>query len=79
MNHDKKSTVIIDIYDTVWSQDNQQNIILTNIFRGPHDRNYDKTNDLLILKKCLLRIHKLFIDNNYNDIRNFIHDCVLSM
>lgn len=78
LNHDKKSTVILDINDTSWIDENDRNIILVNIFKGPHDKNYDKNNDLIIVKKCLLKIHKLFVDNNYEDIQNFIHDCVLS-
>jgi hypothetical protein len=77
-NHNKKSTVILDINETSWIEEHDRNIILINIFKGPHDKNYDKNNDLLIVKKCLLKIHKLFIDNNYGDIRNFIHECVLS-
>ncbi len=76
LNHDTKSTVIIDINANVWRPEEEQNIILISIFRGPHDRNIN--NDLLIVKKCLLRIHKLFIDNQYQDIRNFIHSSVLS-
>jgi hypothetical protein len=75
LNHDIKSTVIIDINAKLWNQDEEENIILISIFRGPHDRN--NNNDLLIVKKCLLRIHKLFIDNHYDDIRNFIHNSVM--
>ena len=78
LNHDKKYSVIIDINDTAWGDDYNRNIILISIFKGPHDKNYDKNGDLLVVKKCLLKIHKLFIDNNYEDIRNFIHQCVLA-
>ena len=78
INQNEKHTVIIDLYADNW--DNfDTNIIIIQPFRGPHDNNYDKNNDLLIIKKCLLRIHKLFVDNLYNDIRNYIHDCVLSI
>ena len=78
INHNKNNTVIIDLSEDLWS-DCDTNIILIQPFRGPHDVNYDKNNDLLFMKKCLLRIHKLFVDNLYSDIRNYIHDCVLSM
>ena len=47
----------------------------------PHKPFWDPitiNNDLLLLKKCLLRINKLFSDNHYGDIREFIHECVLS-
>ena len=78
INHNKNNTVIIDLSETLWD-DCDRNIVLIKPFRGPHDNNYDKNNDLLFMKKCLLRIHKLFVDNLYSDIRNYIHDCVLSM
>jgi hypothetical protein len=78
INQDKKYSVIIDLHANNWD-DSDTNIILIQSFRGPHDNNYDKNNDLLIMKKCLIRIHKLFIDNLYDDIRNYIHDCVLSI
>lgn len=68
------NTLIIDIYK-VW-KDNEKNLILINIFRGPHDVNYDTNNDLILLKKCLLRIHRLFIDNGYDDITKYIHEAI---
>ena len=78
IKHNKNNTVIIDLSEDLWDACDS-NIILIKAFRGPHDVNYDKNNDLLFMKKCLLRIHKLFVDNLYSDIRNYIHDCVLSM
>ena len=69
-----KNTIIVDISNT-WSLD-EKNVILINIFKGPHDINYDKNNDLFILKKCLCRIYKLFIDNSYGDITSYITECI---
>ena len=71
---DEINTVVIDIHN-VW-KNNEKNLILINIFRGPHDINYDTNTDLILLKKYLLRIHKLFIDNGYDDIRKFLHDVI---
>lgn len=71
----REHTVLIDINDKMWN-DYFENLILINIFRGPHDTSYDKNTDLQFLKKCLLRIHKSFTDNNSDDIRQFIHNSV---
>jgi len=76
LNHNLKSSVIIEINPNTWRIEEDQNIIIISIFRGPHDKIIN--NDLLILKKCLLRINKLFIDNNYEDIRKFIYDSIMT-
>jgi len=75
MNLSKEYTVIVDINDKLWIN-NYENIILINIFRGPHDISYDKNMDLQFLKKCLLKIYKSFTDNNSTDIRQYIHNTV---
>jgi len=72
LNLDPKYTVIIDIHKN-WIYDDK-NLLLINIFRGPHDINYDNNTDLLTLKKYLIRLHKLFIDNSYDDITNYFND-----
>lgn len=72
LNLDPKYTVIVDIYKN-WIYDHK-NLLLINIFRGPYDINYDNNIDLLTLKKYLIRLHKLFIDNSYDDITNYIND-----
>lgn len=72
LNLDPKYTVIIDIHKN-WIYD-EKNLLLINIFRGPYDINYENNNDLLNLKKYLIRLHKLFIDNSYDDITNYIND-----
>lgn len=72
LNLDPKYTVIIDIHKN-WIFD-EKNLLLINIFRGPYDINYDNNTDLLTLKKYLIRLHKLFIDNSYDDITNYIND-----
>jgi hypothetical protein len=77
MNLKKEECVIIDINDKMWN-DYLENLILINVFRGPHDIGYDKNTDLQFLKKCLLRIYKSFMDNNSNDIRQYIHSSVES-
>ena len=77
MNLDCKNTVIVDIHD-VW-KNYEKNLIMTNIFRGPHDVGYDTNMDLLVLKKCLLRIHKLFADNGYDDITKYIYESVCTV
>ena len=77
LNLDKKHTIILDYNDKQWDN-NRENLIIVNSFKGPHDISYDKNNDLLFLKKCLIRIYKLFVDNNCNDIREYIHSTVLS-
>jgi hypothetical protein len=74
INLEPEYTVIVDIYK-IWKE-NENNLILTNIFRGPYDINYDTNNDLSLIKKYLIRIHRLFIDNCYDDIRKYIHDVV---
>ena len=72
LNLDPQYTVVIDIYRN-WIY-NDKNLLLINIFRGPYDINYDNNTDLLTLKKYLIRLHKLFIDNSYDDITNYIND-----
>lgn len=72
LNLDPKYTVIIDIHKN-WIYD-EKNLLLINIFRGPYDINYENNNDLLNFKKYLIRLHKLFIDNSYDDITNYIND-----
>lgn len=77
LNLEQNNTLIVDIYK-VW-KDYEKNLILINIFRGPHDVNYDTNSDLIILKKCLLRIHRLYIDNGYDDITKYIHDIITNI
>lgn len=77
LNLDEANTIIIDTYKH-WKL-NEKNLIYINIFRGPNDINYDTNKDLLYLKTCLLRIHKLFIDNSYDDIRKHIQECIMSI
>lgn len=74
LNLNTQNTLIVDIYK-VW-KDYEKNLILVNIFRGPHDVNYDSNNDLFLLKKCLLRIHRLYIDNGYDDITKYIQEAI---
>ena len=75
LNLNKKHTIILDYNDRQW-KNNLQNLIIVNIFKGPYDTLYEKNTDLLILKKCLIRIYKLFVDNNCNDITDYIHSTV---
>jgi hypothetical protein len=75
INLNPQYTVIIDFNNNNWKI-NESNLIIIPIFKGPNIQDYDKNVDLLNLKKCLSRIYKLFIDNSYGDIRNYIHDCV---
>jgi len=75
MNLNVEQTVIIDINDKQWIN-HHENLILINVFRGLHDTSYDKNMDLPFLKKCLLKIYKLFNDNNSTDIRQYIHNTV---
>ncbi len=77
LNLNPLNTIIIDYSNTNWKT-YDTNLILTPIFKGPTVSDYDKNTDLLYLTKCLSRIYKLFIDNSYGDIRNYIHECVLS-
>jgi hypothetical protein len=77
LNLNKKHTVILDYNDKQWNN-NLENLIIVSSFRGPHDNSYDKNTDLIILKKCLIRIYKLFVDNNCNDIRDYIHSSITS-
>lgn len=77
LNLNKKHTIILDYNDKQWSN-NLQNLIIVNIFKGPYDVSYEKNTDLLFLKKCLIRIYKLFVDNHCNDIRDYIHSTVLN-
>lgn len=72
LNLEENNTIIVDIYK-IW-KDYEKNLILINIFRGPYDVNYDSNTDLVLLKKCLLRIHRLYVDNGYDDITKYIHD-----
>ena len=74
INLDPKNTIIIDINES-WKF-NVKNLILINIFKGPYDINYEKNNDLFLLKKCLCRIYKLFVDNSYGDITDYIPECI---
>jgi hypothetical protein len=74
LNLEEKNTLIVDIYK-VW-KDYEKNLILISIFRGPHDINYDTNSDLIVLKKYLLRIHRLYIDNGYDNISKYIYDVV---
>ncbi len=75
MKLNREHCVIVDINDKQWSN-YHENLILINVFRGPHDSSYDKNMDLQFLKKCLLKIYKLFNDNNSVDIRQYIHNSV---
>lgn len=77
LNLNNKYTIILDYNDKQWSN-NLENLIVVSTFKGPYDVSYDKNIDLLVLKKCLLRIYKLFVDNNCNDIRNYIHSSIIS-
>ncbi len=76
LNLNPLHTIIIDYSNINWKT-YESNLILIPIFKGPNIADYDKNTDLLNLKKCLSRIYKLFIDNSYGDIRNYIHDSVL--
>ena len=75
LNLNKKHTIILDYNNKQW-KNNLQNLIIVNIFKGPYDTSYEKNTDLLILKKCLIRIYKLFVDNNCNDITDYIHSTI---
>ena len=68
------NTIIIDYNNTNWKL-NERNLLLIPIFKGPNIQDYDKNTDLLNLKKCLCRIYKLFVDNLYGDICNYISEC----
>lgn len=71
---DEKNTLIVDTYK-VW-KNYEKNLILISIFSGPYDTNYDTNSDLVVLKKYLLRIHRLYIDNNYDNISKYIYDFI---
>jgi len=77
LNLEQNNTLIVDIHK-VW-KDHEKNLILINIFRGPHDVNYDTNSDLILLKKCLLRIHRMYTDNGYDDITKYVHDIITNM
>jgi len=74
INLNPEHTIIIDFSNNNWKT-YEKNLIVIPIFKGPNNQDNDKNNDLLNLKKCLSRIYKLFVDNCYGDIRNYIHDC----
>ncbi len=71
---DPKKTIIVDTKKNWENQD--KNLILINLFKGPLDQTNDNNTDLIYLKKCLSRIYKLYIDNSYGDITNYIHECI---
>ncbi len=73
INLNPLNTIIIDFNNINWKQ-NERNLLIIPIFKGPNIQDYDKNTDLLNLKKYLCRIYKLFIDNSYGDICNYIHD-----
>jgi hypothetical protein len=71
---DPKRTIIVDTKKN-W-ENQEKNLILITLFKGPLDQTNDNNNDLIYLKKCLSRIYKLYIDNSYGDITNYIHECI---
>lgn len=77
LNLDPLNTIIIDIAKK-WKND-EQNLIYINAFTGPFENEYENNKDLLFLKKCLLRIYKLFIDHCYDDIRKYIQECIINI
>lgn len=79
LNLNPLHTIIVDFTNNNWKTNNNNNLIIIPIFKGPNNKDYDKDNNLLNLKKCLCRIYKLFIDNSYGDIRNYIHDCNINI